>query len=524
MSAFEQKTRPCSVLTFRPKTALGTTMSCYRRFFILTRTLLWAVAFIAPPLFAAPGQPGTLDVNFGTGGISVTPTSSADRVDGMVIQPDGKLLLVGTCANTSSNLRLFCALRYNTDGTLDNNFGVGGKSVVGTTDSLFGGPAIQADGKLVQVGGCVGAIDRDFCIVRYNTNGSLDTGFGTAGRVVTPVSNGNDFARSVAAQADGKLIVVGECFNGTNTDLCAARYHTNGALDTSFGGGGKVITPLCAGASQARDVAVQANGQLIVVGEGCNDSFVAVRYDPNGTLDRSFGSNGVAFTQLDTVRSSAGSVAIQPDGKLLLFGNCYDGALNKICALRYQADGTLDVRFGIAGKVLISAGARNSYTTQIAIQPDGKIVIAAQCENTNSQYRFCALRRNNNGTVDATFGIGGETITALRTERNIATGLAIQPDGKIVLAGMCSDTSNSDDFCALRYDGGPFGYKACTLDIDGDGSVRPTIDMLIGTRVALGITGNAVVGGINFSPTATRNTWPLIREYLVTQCGMTLVQ
>ena len=104
-----------------------------------------------------------------------------------------------------------------------------------------------------------------------------------------------------------------------------------------------------------------------------------------------------------------------------------------------------------------------------------------------------------------------------------ARALAIQPDGKLLLAGVCANGQNYD-FCALRYDGGPFGYKNCSLDIDGDGLVLATTDSLMHTRIALGITGPAVVNGITFRPTATRNTWPLIRDYLVTQCGMSLLQ
>ena len=101
--------------------------------------------------------------------------------------------------------------------------------------------------------------------------------------------------------------------------------------------------------------------------------------------------------------------------------------------------------------------------------------------------------------------------------------MTLQPDGKVLLAGYCTNGATIG-FCVARYDGGPFGYRNCSLDIDGDGSVLATTDSLIHTRIALGITGPAVVNGITFPPTATRNTWPLIRDYLVTQCGMSLVQ
>ena len=130
-------------------------------------------------------------------------------------------------------------------------------------------------------------------------------------------------------------------------------------------------------------------------------------------------------------------------------------------------------------------------------------------------------------TLDATWTTtsplgDGKLITPISSGDDYAYGVALQPDGKIVVAGYCSNGAN-DDFCLDSFEGGPFDAKNCSLDIDGDGRVLATTDMLIGTRAALGITGNAVIGGISFAPNATRNTWPLIRDFLVTQCGMSLV-
>ena len=132
------------------------------------------------------------------------------------------------------------------------------------------------------------------------------------------------------------------------------------------------------------------------------------------------------------------------------------------------------------------------------------------------------------GTLDATWATSsplgaGKLITPIGSGNDQANSITLQPDGKVLLAGNCSNGTNND-FCAARYDGGPFGYQNCKPDIDGDGSFLATTDALIYTRIALGITGPAVIGGMTFAPTATRNTWPLIRDYLVTQCGMSLVQ
>ena len=127
------------------------------------------------------------------------------------------------------------------------------------------------------------------------------------------------------------------------------------------------------------------------------------------------------------------------------------------------------------------------------------------------------------GNLDTTFGSGtGKIITAIGSGEDTARALAVQPDGKIVVAGSCSNRSDND-FCLARYEGGPFDARNCSMDIDGDNLVLATTDSLIHARIALGLTGNAVIGGITFASHATRTTWPAIRDYLVTQCGMSIV-
>ena len=214
---------------------------------------------------------------------------------------------------------------------------------------------------------------------------------------------------------------------------------------------------------------------------------------------------------------------MQPDNKMLLAGNCFTaaGVKSNFCAVRYNADGTLDGTFGSAGKVTTAVGSADDFATGIALQPDGRMVLTGYCSGAVYP-SYCALRYSPNGTLDATFGTGGTVVSSSGNSYDYARAVALQPDGKVVVAGSCAGTSN--DFCIVRYDGGPYGYKNCSLDIDGDSRVLATTDSLIHARIALGITGNAVVNGITFPPGSMRNTWPLIRDYLVRQCGMSLVQ
>ena len=185
------------------------------------------------------------------------------------------------------------------------------------------------------------------------------------------------------------------------------------------------------------------------------------------------------------------------------------------------APGDLDLTFGAGtGKVMTAIGTGHDHGRAIALQPDGKIVVAGYCWN-GSNYDFCLARYQANGALDTSFGSNGTIISPIGSHGDEAYAIALQPDGKIVVAGACDNGSNSD-FCLARYEGGPFGYRNCTMDIDGDGVVLATTDSLIHARVALGMTGNAVTNGISFAGHAARQTWPDIRNFLVTQCGMTL--
>ena len=475
-------------------------------------------------------QPGTLDPFWATGsplgaGKVMTPVGTgADIASALALQLDGKLVLSGYCFGTTYD---FCAVRYNANGTLDTSFGSGGKIItpIGTSFDTATALALQTDGKIVVAGYCFTGTNIDFCALRYNTDGTLDPSFGSGGTVITAVGTGDDEATGVAMQPDGKLVLSGYCTGATNFDFCVLRYNANGTPDASFGSGGKVITPIGVNDDRASALALQPDGKLVLAGycsNGTNNDFCALRYNANGTLDAGFGTGGKVTTPVGATGDQALALALQPDGRIVLAGYCTNGGNTDFCALRYNANGTLDATFGTAGKVITPLGAGNDTATAVATQSDGKLVLAGYCSN-GSNSDFCALRYNTNGTLDTSFGSSGKVITPVATGDDNAYAVTLQPDGKLVLAGYCFDGTNFD-FCAIRYDGGPFGYKNCSLDIDGDNRVLATTDSLIHARIALGITGSAVTNGITFPPTATRNTWPLIRDYLVTQCGMSLPQ
>ena len=514
----------------------------------------------APVTHAQDPTPGSLDTSpapgfaAGTGKIaSLAIGTGYDQANAVVLQADGKIVLAGYCYNGAGYD--FCVARLNANGTLDTSFdgpsGTGnGKFFVpvGTGASRATAAAQQTDGKLVLAGYCAGAGNDDFCVARLNANGTLDVSFvGPAGngngKFLLPIGTLQDQANAIALQPDGKIVLAGTCFNGSNNDFCVARLNPDGALDASFvgpsgTGNGAFLLPIGATSDQAMAVAIQSDGKIVLAGycsNGSNNDFCVARLNADGMLDTSFdgpsgNANGMFLLPIGLTSDQATALAIQPDGKLVLAGNCSNGSEDDFCVARLNTNGTYDSNFdgpsGTGdGKFLLPIGTSVDRATAVAIQPDGKIVLAGTC-NTVTNEDFCVARLTAEGALDTTFdgpsgSANGAFIQPMATNADRATGMVLQPDGKIVVAGYCAGAA-PPDFCVARFNGGPFGAKNCTPDFDGDGKILATTDALILARVALGMTGSAVISGISFASNSTRQTWPAIRDYLVTQCGMVI--
>ena len=355
--------------------------------------------------------------------------------------------------------------------------------------------------------------------------GDLDTTFGSGfGKVMTAIGGTDDQGYAVALQPDGKIVIAGHCGPlPTRYEFCLARYQADGTLDTSFGTGGTVSSPIGSGYASGRATVLQPDGKIVVAGDcdiGLHIVFCLARYQAGGALDPSFGSGGAVISPIGSSTDHATAIALQPDGKIVVAGYCAGASNLDFCLARYQANGMLDAAFGSNGKVISPIGLSNDYGQALALQPDGKIVVAGYCDGVSNN-DFCLARYQANGTLDTSFGSSGTVISPIGSSYDWAYAIALQPDGKIVVAGECWNGSNFD-FCLARYQGGPFGYRNCTMDIDGDGVVLATTDALLLARTSLGMTGSAVINGISFASHATRKTWPDIRNYLVTQCGMAL--
>ncbi len=463
---------------------------------------------------------GSGTVSGGTGRLIVEVTGNNDFANHLKLQSDGKIVLAGYSVASGSNHN-FTMIRLNTNGSLDTDFDGDGRvqtDFSGGFDDVGRGLDIQADGKIVRVGetNTVGVSRYDFGVIRYNPNGSLDTTFGTGGKLTTQFNANNSIPEDVVVQPDGKIVAVSRS-NWGSVDIAAVRYNPNGSLDTSWGVGKKQVD-FANNDDFAADVAQQTDGKLVVVGRTLvsgNFRFALTRYNADGTLDTAGFGSGTGKSSPFLVNSDYGeSVAIDSaTGKIYVGGFDYNGAGDYDFMLaRYNANGSLDTSFGTSGFArrhfssddrihaiaLLSDGdvvavgytttanidiavlrfdvATNGWDTgfdgdglrtipnantdiayDVAIDSSGKIIVGGVTNPSSSD--FILLRLN------AATGATEMTVATPTTYNDEIRALALQPDGKIVVAGFGNTGANGDDFIVARYTS--TGIPDTSFDFDG---------------------------------------------------------
>lgn len=427
----------------------------------------------------ALAAPGDLDPSFGVQGRRIKTVPNSQPQNGhdffsadIVIQPDGKTLIAGYAFDSNLGDSMVIA-RYNTNGTLDSGFANGGifryeHGNIYSTDKLYG-IALQPDGKIVAAGRVtVGNGNPAFAVIRLNTNGTFDSTFGTGGIVVKDFFSSIDEATEVAIQPDGKILVSGWVTqggvnNGLTYDFTVLRYDTNGNLDPSFGSGGVVFTDFGGRGDLAQASVLQPDGKLVVAGwvsvPGSQYDFGLARYNTDGSLDATFDGDGKVVTPVgNNVSELVRGMALAPGGKIVVTGDLYNpsipggsGGHSDIIVVRYNPDGSLDQSFDGDGKFVYDSNIndRNDSGEDTVVQPDGKILVAGQSylrqvQQGTSDVDMLLMRINANGGLDNSFGSGGITYTdfgifagPFTSPRSGDKGSAItlQQDGKIVVAG-----------------------------------------------------------------------------------------
>lgn len=389
---------------------------------------------------------GSLDGTFDGDGIVIAPIgSNYSTANAVALQSDGKIVAMATHENGPTG-NDFALVRYSANGSLDASGFNGGIVFSDLGDrSLYGrAVAVQADGKIVAAGGSVGG-SYDFALVRFNPDGSHDSTFDGDGIVTTRVSEVEDAVNSIVIQPDGKIIAVGPA----DGKFVVVRYNTDGTLDTTFDVDGIVKTQVATGPDHAEAVVLAPDGKIVVAGIcgflSGERGFAVARYNANGSLDTTFDGDGIATT--NNLPGGAYSVAVQSDGKIVAAGFGYTGDEWQWAAVRYTTSGSLDTTFNDDGIVTTRINppfvSGTSYANAVAIQSDGKIVTAGINIWSGTPF-FTMVRYRSDGSVDQIV-----TNTTVGSESG-AFALAIQPDRRIVLVGYRA-ANGQGDFALVRY-------------------------------------------------------------------------
>ena len=438
---------------------------------------------------------GSLDTTFNGTGKVTTDFGLVDAAEGVVLQTDGKIIAAGQAGTTAMG-SFFALARYNTDGTIDTAFNTTGKLLTDVSGGRFNlgaqGVALQNDGSIVAAGEYNKSGQLDFGVARYSVNGTLDPLFGTSGIATTDFPLNEDAISALVTQTDGKTVAIGReqspvrVIDAQDPNFELARYNSNGSLDTSFGSGGLVSTDFGVhGDDFAYGGALQTDGKIVVVGQvgaqfsqtaAADTRFGIARYNTNGTLDATLGTGGLVTTDFGTTHDSAYGVAIQTDGKIVVAGT--NGS--DIILARYNTDGSLDsANFGTGGKVTTDVAGGVDVGRSVVIQASGKIVVGGSAGGD-----FALVRYNSDGTLDtATFGTGGKVTTDFNGGTDSMNQLVPQTDGKLVGAGSAANAGNTD-FALARY------------------SVDGVLDATFGTggKVTSDFGGFDTAGGVGLLP------------------------
>lgn len=413
---------------------------------------------------------GDLDPTFGVDGRVTTSFVGNPGVEGLVIQPDGKIVAAGPSGIG------FALARYETNGNLDSTFGNGGKITTEFPGFLFFATSIarQQNGKLVVAGSAISPTSGglNFGLARYDTDGSLDTTFGTGGVVSTDFGVGFAVPSAVGIQIDGKIVAAGFVSrindDGTGQDFALARYNADGSLDTTFGASGKVITNVSPFGEGIAGLVIQPDNSVVVAGSALlssassSSTFTLARYLSNGSLDPSFGTNGIVTTDFGPF-SHAAAVASPRAGTIVAAGSAgLDFAL-----AQYDSFGDLDPSFGVGGKVTTDFFGSTDGASCMVVLPNGKIAVGGTAFG-GVTFDFAIAQYTASGALDSTFGSGGKATTHFPGSRqDVVRSLAVQGDGKLVAGGDSVQTP-SDVFALARFN--ESGFDLCLQD-DGNGGL-----------------------------------------------------
>jgi uncharacterized delta-60 repeat protein len=397
-------------------------------------------------------------------------------------------------------------------GSLDPAFGSDGIVMDGVDLDEANAVIVLSDGRIVVGGGAADGVwngtNSDMVLARYQTNGALDPTFGAGGKVRTTLAGFSDGILGMALQADGKIVAAGLSYDMVNTRILVARYDASGALDPAFGSGGLVVTQLPGPASCfAREVVIQpADQKILVCGQSVGGNFLLLRYNTDGTLDGTFGAGGISnlpFAAGGTEHCH--SITLQSDGRIVAVGrgNQTSGGNYVVILARYTTAGALDTTFNSTGYVYSNAVVANDagMAPTLALQSDERIVVAGWSQPGRT---VTILRFLTDGTPDSTFDGDG----ILQDFGGEANALVIQSDGKYVVAGFSGQLwPNPGNAMVARYTSS--GVRDTSFN--GDGLLHLPLSGSNNELRALALGPGGAIIAVGLAGNGTKNEQVVLR-------------
>ena len=413
-------------------------------------SLACAAALAAVLASVAGAQTPQLDPTFGLGGRVITDLSGGTEVASAVVaQPDGKLLVAGTATAPGAAGRAG-TFRYLPTGVLDGTFGTNGvvlSNLDGAVSTQAVAIALLADEKiLVAARSFVAGSNFRWGVFRYDANGTLDPSFGTGGQTVVTFGPGFDVLNAIVVTPGGKIVLAGGTNSGSNAAFVLVGLNSDGSIDSTFGSSGRVRTPFPGSFAIIADAKLQKDGRIVVGGMrggAAGSTWAFARYLQNGTLDETFGSGGTTAFGFGTQAAESSGLSLLADGKILAVGSTLlDNATfeSGFAAARMNSDGSLDPSFGVDGKTV----GRGGFFTAVVAEADGSAIAAGSTLGPDRD--FLIARFDADGALDAIvrtdFGAMGE----------IASDLIRTSDARYVSAGTRNDFAGHVDIALARYE------------------------------------------------------------------------
>ncbi|HLP53317.1 MAG TPA: hypothetical protein VK154_20650 [Chitinophagales bacterium] len=416
-----------------------------------TLQLLVALFFVSVTTHLQ-AQSGSLDAGFGINGVAIMDNSAnTDESYAMAVQADGKIVLGGrsTDINSSSDIMI---TRFNADGSTDDNFGVNGKVIIGIgSQENIMAMAIQPDGKII-AGGYYIDNEGHYCVIRLNTDGSLDNGFGSNGIDTFEWTEG--LMRALTLQSDGKILVGGSDFSTNSTHSHIMRLNANGSIDSTFGVNGRKVYELSYSADEIYNLLVQPDGKILACGytRVLNPYYLSVtRINPDGSIDSTFSEDGIAWVEGNEFYGHA--MVLQQDGKIITAGKGSDSSTIDALVVRFNTNGTIDSSFAANGKLLYAVSTQDDEVRGLGLDSEGKILVAGTTRVPSNNMNAFITRLNSNGLPDSTYGNYGTVISDLNNNYTSEVYAAsLQSDDKLLVSGnYYNPTTFNRDFVVARF-------------------------------------------------------------------------